>query len=111
MAELDKPLADETAPPACSSLCSGPPALAFLPALCLAAYWFGGEGALIVCRGALPLSSIWSVAVCGQSTRLILHGEAVNGLLQRNAFEELTEEIYARTSQVDAKSATFFDRN
>lgn len=32
----------------------GPQALAFLPALCLAAYWFGGEQLLIVCALLVP---------------------------------------------------------
>ncbi|WP_254796787.1 GGDEF domain-containing phosphodiesterase [Sulfitobacter albidus] len=34
---------------------TGPPALAFVPALSLAAFWFGGEGALLVVAALLPV--------------------------------------------------------
>ncbi|NNK15788.1 MAG: diguanylate cyclase, partial [Sulfitobacter sp.] len=83
----------------------GPPALASLPAISLSAYWFGGEGALIVFAALLPV-----LYLVGGSfhDRLTLQREAVKGVLQRNAFEELTEEIYARTSQSGREAAAFF---
>ena len=83
----------------------GPPALAFLPAISLTAYWFGGEGALIVFAALLP---VLYLVGGGVDDRLILQGEAVKGVLQRSAFEELTEEIYARTSQSGREAAAFF---
>jgi hypothetical protein len=38
-----------------ATLLSGPPAFAFIPAFCLAAFWFGGEGALVVTAAAVPV--------------------------------------------------------
>ena len=41
------------------SLLWGPQILAFIPAMCLAAYWIAGEGGLIACALGLPV--IWSM--------------------------------------------------
>jgi len=43
----------------CASALSGPQMLAFLPAATLAAFWFGGEPALITLAVAVPL--LWMI--------------------------------------------------
>jgi len=41
-------------------LLTGPPALAFIPAFSLAAFWFGGEGALLVVAALVPAAYLIS---------------------------------------------------
>lgn len=84
---------------------TGPPAFAFVPALCLAAFWFGGEGALIVLAGLLPVLYLVGGGLQG---RMALPRGAVTGLLQRSAFEELTDQIFLRTRETGRQAATFF---
>lgn len=84
---------------------TGAPALAFLPALSLASFWIGGEGALIVVSALLPLAYLLAGGLQGG---LILPRDAVSGLFQRSAFEELTDQVYLRTSEKGRKSAAFF---
>lgn len=80
-------------------------ALAFLPALSLAAFWFGGEATLIVVSALLPIIFL----LCGiVPSFLMVPRDAVSGLFQRSTFEELTEQIYLRTSEKGRQSATFF---
>ncbi len=80
-------------------------ALAFLPALSLAAFWFGGEASLIIVSALLPIIFL----VCGAiPNSLMVSRDAVSGLFQRSAFEELTAQIYLRTAEKDRQSAAFF---
>lgn len=82
----------------------GPPALAFLPAFCLAAYWFGGEGALIVLAGILPILYL----VAGNLNEHLTNArDGVVGIYQRSAFEELTDQVYARTRQSGRHAAMY----
>ena len=83
----------------------GPPALAFLPAISLASYWFGGEGALIVFAALLPV--IYLVGGSFQD-RLALQRDGSTGILNRQPFEDLAEDIYARTTQMGREAAAFF---
>ncbi|NUH65668.1 phosphodiesterase [Sulfitobacter sp. S0837] len=84
---------------------TGPPALAFLPALTLAAFWFGGETALIFAAALLPVFYLMSNRF---GRGLTLPRDAVSGLFQRGAFEELTEQIYQRAKLKGRHSAAFF---
>ncbi|KIN70644.1 Diguanylate cyclase [Sulfitobacter noctilucae] len=88
-----------------ASILTGPPALAFLPALCLSVFWFGGEGALIVLAALLPVVYLASGSF---HTKLMVPRDAVVGVLNRSAFEELTEQIYHRTTDTSRQAATFF---
>ena len=83
----------------------GPPAFAFIPALCLAAFWFGGEGALVVLAGVLPV--VYLMGGNLQGTFKFPRG-ATNGVQQRSTFEELTEQVYLRTHEKGYQAATFF---
>ena len=68
-----------------------PPLLAFLPAISLIVFWFGGERALIMISALLPLIYLAS----GRMQKGFLHPrDAISGLLQRSAFEDLVEQTY-----------------
>jgi diguanylate cyclase (GGDEF)-like protein len=76
---------------------TGPPAMAFLPAICLAAFWAGGEIALMVVAAMLPIAYL---IAGGIDTGLRVRRDAVSGLFQRHAFEDLVEESHIRTAQM-----------
>lgn len=80
-------------------------ALAFVPALSLAAFWLGGEATLILVSALLPIIYLASGAI---PSGLTVPRDAVTGLFQRSAFEELTDQIYLRTNKRGRQSATFF---
>tara|TARA_R110002049_G_scaffold23781_3_gene84415 strand:- start:16416 stop:17957 length:1542 start_codon:yes stop_codon:yes gene_type:complete len=84
---------------------TGPPALAFLPAATLAAFWFGGEIALMVAACSLPFIYLLGG---GFSAGRWLPRDALSGVYQRSAFEELTEQLYQRARNKGRHSATFF---
>lgn len=84
---------------------TGPPALAFVPALSLAAFWFGGEGALVVLAGLLPVLYLAGGNFHG---RTALTGEVNTGILPRNVFEEFTGQTHQKLQATGAHSATLF---
>lgn len=86
---------------------TGPPALAFLPAICLSAFWFGGEQALLVCAALIPVLYLALVSFRGSTSQLLLAQEGSSGIIQRNAFEELVDQVFVRTQETGWKSAVF----
>lgn len=88
-----------------AQLIVGPPALAFIPAFCLAAFWFGGEGPLIVLAGLLPVLYLFASGFQGRNG---VDPEAVTGVLPRKAFEELATRIYDETNQAGRYAAAYF---
>ena len=86
----------------------GPSALAFLPALSLAAFWLGGEQALLAVAAGLPLVYLVCGGFGGELNQFSLPRDAYTGLLQRAGFEELTESVYERAEELGWHSATFF---
>ncbi|MDF3414440.1 bifunctional diguanylate cyclase/phosphodiesterase [Sulfitobacter sp. M57] len=84
---------------------TGPPAFAFVPALCLAAFWFGGEGALVVLAGLLP---VLYLVGGGIHTRSPFSAELSTGILPRKAFEEMTEETFQKAQENGTHAATLF---
>lgn len=85
---------------------AGPQMLAFVPAMCLAGYWFGGEGALILV--ALSLPALW--AISGGFDGIVTQHVArvtTNGLVAPDAFHAKvhTQRIDARGT--DLTSAVF----
>lgn len=86
---------------------TGPPILAFLPAASLAAYWLGGEPALILVSLGSPLLYA-AVGSFGQqpSTRHGTH-DSVTGLVLRDGFSEAVAQVFDQTRQSDMKSACF----
>lgn len=86
---------------------SGPPVLAFLPALTLAAFWLGGEAALVLTSLGLPL--IFAVAgVVGKWPRLTAPSrDAVTGLMMRDGFESTVDALFTTTANSGLRSACF----
>ena len=80
-------------------------ALAFLPALSLGAFWFGGEATLIIVSALVPILLLLTGAI---PKGLLVPRDAVSGLFQRSAFEELTEQVYLRAAEKGRQSATYF---
>ena len=74
---------------------TGPPALAFLPCISLASYWFGGEGALIVVSGLLPLMYLAAGAI--HEDRPIV--ERYGDILPRAAFDAKVAQIFAHCGE------------
>ncbi len=76
---------------------SGSPALAFLPAVSLGGYWLGGEIALMVIAAILPIAYLMAG---GADTGLRFRRDALAGLFQRHAFEDLVKDCHARTTEM-----------
>lgn len=85
---------------------SGPPILAFLPAITLGAYWLGGEAALMLAAFALPLV----YAAAGMFERTAASGpprDPATGLALRDEFEERVAQVHAKTVATGLRSACF----
>ncbi|NNE52869.1 MAG: GGDEF domain-containing protein [Sulfitobacter sp.] len=80
-----------------------PAALAFIPALCLAGFWFGGEGALIVIAALVPVVYL---AGGGFQSRPGYQTYTGPGLCPREIFEERLEEVFQIAKHADKHSAT-----
>ncbi|KIN62217.1 Diguanylate cyclase [Sulfitobacter noctilucicola] len=87
-----------------TNILMGPPVFAFLPALCLAAFWFGGEGALIVLAGLLPVLYLVAGSFNSRSWNL---QDTATGIFHRTAFEELVEQMFLRTQDSGRHAAIF----
>lgn len=86
---------------------TGPPALAFLPAMALAAFWLGGETALIVVALGLPL-----IFALGGSIGTLRPGmgaarDSVTGLMLRDGFEAAVAQVFDETRDSGLQSACF----
>lgn len=83
----------------------GPPALALVPAFCLAAFWFGGEGALMVMAAGLPILYLAG----GNIQQRILHDALPPyRLLSRKEFEAAANAVFLTTQAEGRQSALFF---
>ncbi|MBB97479.1 MAG: diguanylate cyclase [Rhodobacteraceae bacterium] len=89
------------------SVVTGPPALAFLPALTLAAYWLAGETALIVVALGLPVVYAVSGVANSWPSRIATSRDGITGLLLRDGFEAVAQDIYDQTEMSDLRSACF----
>ncbi|WP_238372999.1 putative bifunctional diguanylate cyclase/phosphodiesterase [Heliomarina baculiformis] len=83
---------------------SGPSSIAFLPAISLAAFWFGGEIALLLTALGLPLL----FAATGLYSRHGIGGasgrDRITELIMRDGFERIAADIFARTGATRLKS-------
>ena len=75
-------------------LLTSPPALAFVPALSLAAFWFGGEGALLVVAALLPALYLASSGL-GSTINLLNPSTHKTGLLGRGPMKAKCEAIWS----------------
>ena len=90
-----------------SLILSGPPALAFLPALCLGAFWIGGEGALLICAALMPLVYLMIGGLRRDAASRLAAHEGAPGLLPRAMFEGAATRMFARADELGWKTASF----
>ncbi len=83
---------------------TGPPMLAFLPALVLGAFWAGGETALILLALGLPLAMAMTGAL---DPRRSTRRDGATGLMLRDGFDEALRRITAETNGTGLRSACF----
>ena len=82
----------------------GPPILAFLPALTLATFWIGGEIALLSIALGLPVLFA-ATGAFGNSKMSYVPRDSVTGMLLREGFEMVLENIHAETDDTGLRSA------
>ena len=87
-------------------LIEGPQVLAFLPAITLAAYWFGGDIGLVLTAGAVPL--IWLALGGRLSGRGSGHSSRMfEGLIAKDDMQPLVDRIIHATQKDGTSSALF----
>ncbi|MGB3245651.1 MAG: GGDEF domain-containing phosphodiesterase [Sulfitobacter sp.] len=82
----------------------GPSGIAFVPALCLAAFWFGGEVSLMIAAVVLPLVNMVSG---GLDRASLLPGETVSGFIDHSVFDDLVDGIYRKSVDTGLHAAVF----
>lgn len=80
-------------------LLTGPPALAFVPAISLAAYWFGGEGALLVMAALVPAAYLLSGGFGTAVGHLSSRDTNKNGLLARARMITKCEAVFEHATE------------
>ncbi|MFT4959129.1 MAG: diguanylate cyclase (GGDEF)-like protein [Paracoccaceae bacterium] len=86
---------------------TSPSILAFLPALTLGAYWVGGETALLVTALGLPLLFAIPRTLVRNPANLLAIRDSVTGLLLRDGFATILDQVYDDTEISGLKSACF----
>lgn len=86
---------------------TGPPILAFLPALTLGAFWIGGELALLLVSLGLPLFFAMAGAFGGWPMRHGVQRDSVTGLMLRDGFDHVVRQVFDDTETSGLKSACF----
>ncbi|SFU00658.1 putative bifunctional diguanylate cyclase/phosphodiesterase [Sedimentitalea nanhaiensis] len=86
---------------------TGPPILAFLPAVTLGAFWLGGEQALVVASLLLPLGFALLGAFGGWPNRTGVPRDSVTGLILRDGFDAVIAQVYEDTETSGLRSACF----
>jgi diguanylate cyclase (GGDEF)-like protein len=86
---------------------TGPPILAFMPAMTLGAFWLGGEAALVVVALVLPLIFAFSGTFGRFPAKLTVPRDSVTGLLMRDGFETIINQIFEDTAASGLKSSCF----
>ncbi|PCH75092.1 MAG: diguanylate cyclase [Rhodobacteraceae bacterium] len=88
---------------------TGPPILAFLPAITLGAFWLGGETSLIVVALGLPLlfamAGVFGATHAGSAPGMAR--DSVTGLMLRDGFEHVVDEVFERAASSGMNSACF----
>jgi diguanylate cyclase (GGDEF)-like protein len=83
---------------------AAPPSLAFLPAICLAAFWFGGEGALLTVAVIMPLIFLISGQTGADKS---LPSDTITSLFDRAVFDDLLNKSYTNASETGRQTAVF----
>lgn len=87
-----------------AALLSGPPGLTFMPALCLVAFWLGGDVALMVMAAITPFVYVLSGQLTLPSR---VPRTAVTGVFQRAVFEDLLDDTFLKANETGRHSTTF----
>lgn len=85
-------------------LLTSPPALAFVPAFSLAAFWFGGEGALLVVAALVPVVYLLFGGLGAAVGHLQGPVTTRNGLLARASMAARCEEIFSEAIETGFQS-------
>ncbi|WP_170765007.1 GGDEF domain-containing phosphodiesterase [Ruegeria lacuscaerulensis] len=88
-----------------ASVLSGPPALAFAPAISLAAFWIGGEYALVAAALGLPLVIACVTEFGALARRRLRRSASEGGLLPIDIFASEMEGIFKASSASGENSA------
>ncbi len=83
----------------------GPAMLAFLPAVTLGAFWFGGETALLITALVLPLIYAVFGSWSGVSGGVVSGRDTLTGLVMSDGFDAQIKDVYQRTADSGLKSA------
>ncbi len=88
---------------------TGPPALAFLPALTLGTFWVGGELALVVVALGLPLLLAFGGVFdgMGRGAGLRVPRDSVTGLMLRDGFDIVVDGVFDHSQTAGLHSACF----
>lgn len=86
---------------------TGPPVLAFLPALTLGAFWLGGEFALLLASLGLPLFFAFAGAFGVWPARNNTPCDSVTGLMLRDGYQDHTRRIHRSVLATGRRSACF----
>lgn len=86
------------------TLFSAPPGMAFVPALCLAAFWFGGEVPLMIVAVLMPLIYILSGGIERANNPA---GDSVSSFFDRSVFDGVVDDIYQKSKGTGRHSAIF----
>ncbi|KUJ85230.1 diguanylate cyclase [Ruegeria marisrubri] len=90
-----------------ASIFMGPPALAFLPALSLGAFWLGGEAALLLTSLGAPLLFAAAGAFDVSPSPRQTARDRITGLVQRDDFLAAMDELHSATVASGLNSACF----
>ncbi len=89
------------------SVLTGPPVLAFLPALTLGAFWLGGEQALLVVSLGLPLLFVATGLIGRWPVSRYAARDSVTGLILRDGFDQILEQVHMQSDASGLHSACF----
>ena len=82
----------------------GPPVLAFLPAVTLATFWLGGEVALLTVALGMPVLFA-ALGVFGNTKASYVPRDSVTGMLLRDGFEMVLDQVHNETDDTSLRSA------
>ncbi len=85
---------------------SDPACFAFLPAICLGLFWFGGEMALMICAALFPLLFMLSNGREGHKKDALARS-AVAGVMHRDGFGVMVERIFQQAREEGLNTAVF----
>ena len=86
---------------------TGPPVLAFLPAITLGAFWLGGEPALVIASLGLPLFFALGGAFGNWPPAMTVPRDSVTGLMLRDGFQAVLQQTLGETESSGRRSACF----